>query len=93
MGLLKWTYGPLNALERFAGVAETPENGVSPGGNGNPAFTDPVRKIDLLRRLAGQMDALTPRLAVRGVTIPDTDMVPQVSRYLDMIQAAALRRA
>jgi hypothetical protein len=96
MGLLHWAYSALNALERFAGVEQTPEEGVAAVSDsataGSTALVDPVTKIAVLRRLAARMVVLTPIVSARGVEVPDMAIHAQAERYLDMVEAASRRR-
>jgi hypothetical protein len=77
MGLLPYAAAALAEVREFAG-APAPDEKEEP-----QAF--PEEKLRLLRRLAGEMEALMPRVMALGVDVP-VEVAPQAYGYLALVE-------
>lgn len=86
MPLLPYVLKPLREAAAFAqGAAEIAVEAAVP----HPTFAG---KLERLRALAGEMTALMPQLAMKGVAVP-ADIVPQAVDYLYFLEQAHQQRS
>ena len=78
MGLLPYAAAALAEVRQFVGEP-------APDEKEEPQAV-PEENVRLLRRLAGEMEVLMPRVAARGGSVP-VEVVPQAHRYLAMVEA------
>ncbi|HZO90354.1 MAG TPA: nucleotidyltransferase domain-containing protein [Chthonomonadaceae bacterium] len=84
-GLLRWACGSLEAVGRFVG-----SGGRASLEEGLPS--EPTERVQALRELGAQMEALMPQVAARGGSMP-WEAIPSVYRFLDLVEAVVAEKA
>jgi predicted nucleotidyltransferase len=83
--MLEWVRRPLMQVQAFLDL-----NAPCAQDEDICSASNPVSELALLRAYAARMETLLPRVAARGVDIPEATIVSQVHRYLDLIEAKIL---